>query len=115
MLCTKKSHGVHNNPTMQKIMMDHKKPACQTAEMAIHPSSIDADKGDSGCSSGEGIILLMFEDGVVLEKKTSTSGTKPSGTMAEATHPSSISVELVGIEQGDHGCLCLCEGTPCVR
>jgi hypothetical protein len=81
-------------------------PACSVAKKtATDPSGVDSDKGaDSAhCAFSSGARII--ESGVGLEEKKHNK-TKPPDTMAEATDPSGIVVEEVGIEMGDRGRSC---------
>ncbi len=50
--------------------MDEKKLDCKMIKkMAASPPSIDANMGNRGCSSGEGVLSLTFENGVLVDEK----------------------------------------------
>ncbi len=88
--------------------MAEKKPASLSAKnTATSPPGINADKGNCGRLSGDCVLSLTFDRGVVLDEEK-YNGVKPlSGAMEEeATHPSGITVKIVGIEKGDRGRSC---------
>jgi hypothetical protein len=78
--------------------MAEKKPACSSSKnTAANLPSVDAVKGNRGRLSGDCVLTLTFDRGVVLEGKKIDEVKLPSGVMAEeATHPSGIVVEIVG-------------------
>ena len=88
--------------------MAEKKPACSSAKnTATSLPGIDADMGNCGRLSGDSVLTLTFDRGVVLDEKKNDGVKLPSGAMAvEPTHPSGITVEIVGIERGDRGRSC---------
>jgi len=77
---------------------------------ATSPTGIDADKGNCGRPSGERLVTLTFDRGAILDEKKYHTVNPPSGAMVmadeEATHPTGITVEIVGIEKGDRGRSC---------
>jgi hypothetical protein len=88
--------------------MAETKPACSSAKNAsTSPPGVDANKGNCGPLSGDCVITLTFDRGVVFDEKKLDDVKLPSRAMAnEPTHPSGITVEIVGIERGDRGRSC---------
>ena len=73
---------------------------------ATGPPGVDADKDDCGCLSGEGVCMLTFDRGVLLDEKKYHTVNPPVMAKEEATHPTGITVEVVGIAMGDRGRSC---------
>jgi hypothetical protein len=73
---------------------------------ATGPPYIDANKDDCGCLSGEGVRVLMFDRGVLLDEKKYHTVNPPVMAKEEATHTTGITVEVVGIVTGDRGRSC---------
>ena len=87
--------------------MAERKPASSSVNnTATGPPDVDADKDDCGCLSGEGVLTLTFDRGVLLDEKKYHTVNPPVMAKEEATHPTGITVEVVGIVMGDRGRSC---------
>ena len=54
--------------------MAETKPACLSAKsVSTSPPGIDANKGNYGPLSGDGVLTLMFYRGVILDEKNTTT------------------------------------------
>ena len=60
---------------------------------ATGPPDVDADKDDCGCLSGEGVLTLTFDRGVLLDEKKYHTVNPPVMAKEEATHPTGITVD----------------------